>query len=570
MRPNTLSRRRRLRLDEAVEAVRSGMTLRDAEKVFRIARSTLHRHTKGRERPASPEVSSSTSRKLGRPPAFAAGEEEVIVELLTHYAHRGLPLSRLHAQEAFQIFVSRLPLSRQAALPFRDGKPGVKFMRNFARRHRDRLRFAKPLRQEAKRFSAANAEALTTHFAALARLVEDLGVDAARVWNLDETGATPDREVAGAALRRRYMTRSGGGDLRLPDFASVHRSTMMPVISAAGEAGPVLFAFKGSTLPYREVVCGRDVVVETLADRLPRTAVVTTRAECGGVDSGNFYLWATHFVAFIAPLTAGGRKVLLLYDGYRAHMTLRVLELFDRHNIVAYALPAHTSGKTQPCDVVLFASYKAKLREALVSAVREGTADKIDVFEYCALMRAAYEEAFTSKVIKSSFLRAGVWPLNPSRLLSAPLPRSANDVGNIIGVEEIRALYEEKTRAARAAVLGSDARVLSCGYLDTSNGLVLTSARAMELARKKMQHDKARRKEKEMATLRKDLNAARRKHAEKVDIDLRRQASWRIRAFLAGVPENMFRASVRPLAERRAIAKLRTASRRQATEDNVR
>eukprot|EP00171_Calliarthron_tuberculosum_P001518 IDg1518t1 len=369
MRPGTLSRRANARLRDAIEAVRSGATLRQAAKDFRIAKSTLHRHAGGCARTSSEEPLRRAAGGVGRPPAFAQEEEKVIVDLLQYYANKGLPLSRLHAQEAIQLFVSRLPPSRRAALPFRDGRPGGKFMRNFALRNRDRLRFAKPVRQDAKRFAAANADSLTSHFAALARLVHDLGVDAQRVWNLDETGATPEKEVAEAASRRRFLTRGGSGDLRLPDLGSLHRSTMMPVVSAAGETGPTLFVFKGCSLPFREVVRGGSVVVETVADQLPRNAVVATRADSGGVDSGNFFLWATHFVRYMAPLTAGGRKVLLVYDAYRAHMSLRVLELLDANNIVAYALPAHTSAKTQPCDVVLFGAYKTRLREMLVSAV---------------------------------------------------------------------------------------------------------------------------------------------------------------------------------------------------------
>lgn len=540
------------------------MTLRQAEKTYRVARSTLHRHSQGTTPSPAPTDASRATGGAGRPPAFAPEEEKVVVDLLTRYAHKGLPLSRLHAQEAFQLFVARLPLSRQALLPFRDGKPGVRFMQNFARRNRDRLRFARPRRQEAKRFAGTNAESLTTHFAALARLVDEIGVDAGRIWNLDETGATPGKDVAGASSSRRYTTRSRTGDMRVPDFASTHRTTMMPVVSAAGETGPVLFVFKGSALPYREVSRGSTVVTETFADYLPRGAVITTRADCGGVNSNNFYLWAQHFVAHIAPLTNGGRKVLLIYDAYRAHMTLRVLEFFDKNNVVAYALPAHTSGKTQPCDVVLFGVFKKKLNDFLLRATQEDRAEKIDAFEFCALMRAAYREAFTAKNIKSSFARAGIWPLDPNRLLSVPRPRSADDVGDIVGVIELQAMYQEKRQAERSALHGSDAKVHACGYLDTSNGLVLTSSQAMDLARKKATAEKAKRHEKELSVVRAALKKARRDHISTCDIERKRNASWRNRAQLAGIPEGVFRASVRPLAERRAKASLRTTFLRQS------
>lgn len=73
-------------------------------------------------------------------------------------------------------------------------------------------------------------------------------------------------------------------------------------------------------------------------------------------ESGNSYRsvskkfrnWANKFVEFVADLTANNRKLLLIYDGYRAHLSLEVVEIFANNNIAMYALRAHTSGNTQP------------------------------------------------------------------------------------------------------------------------------------------------------------------------------------------------------------------------------
>lgn len=72
------------------------------------------------------------------------------------------------------------------------------------------------------------------------------------------------------------------------------------------------------------------------------------------VDSVSFLSWSKAFVTSINDLTEKDRKVLLTYEAYRSHMTLEVLENFHAYGVVFYALPEHTSGKTQPCDVVLF------------------------------------------------------------------------------------------------------------------------------------------------------------------------------------------------------------------------
>eukprot|EP00171_Calliarthron_tuberculosum_P012154 IDg12154t1 len=57
-------------------------------------------------------------------------------------------------------------------------------------------------------------------------------------------------------------------------------------------------------------------------------------------------------------LTADGRKLLITCDAYRAQITLSVLELFKKNNIIVYSLPDYTSGKTQLCDTVLFGDFK--------------------------------------------------------------------------------------------------------------------------------------------------------------------------------------------------------------------
>lgn len=50
-------------------------------------------------------------------------------------------------------------------------------------------------------------------------------------------------------------------------------------------------------------------------------------------------------------------------------MYLRVMDLFLENNSVVYALPAHTSAKLQPRDVVLFAVFNKYINEAIISTV---------------------------------------------------------------------------------------------------------------------------------------------------------------------------------------------------------
>eukprot|EP00171_Calliarthron_tuberculosum_P002674 IDg2674t1 len=101
-----------------------------------------------------------------------------------------------------------------------------------------------------------------------------------------------------------------------------------------------------------------DFVANTYAEYLPRSAVISTREDRGGVDSDNLLHWAKKLTAYFRKLTVAGRKVVLNYDAYRSRMALRTLKHFEKNIVEFYALPAHTSGRTQLYDVVPFGSLR--------------------------------------------------------------------------------------------------------------------------------------------------------------------------------------------------------------------
>lgn len=393
------ARRHQRHLSSAVQAVRSGnLSIRAAASKFRIAKSTLHDSV----------VRDGSVREPCRRTALSADEEEKVCDVLLQYSGQGVPLTTAHLCDAIEILVSALPDERRARMLFKQGRPTVKYCRSFRKRHAHRLRFCRPLRQESKRFAACNADSLTTHFATLSTLIERFDLDAQRIWNLDETGATPDKDVNGRSSSRRFMDRRGVQDLKIAEFRRTHRVTMLPVISAAGQNGPTLFIFKGRRMPYRQILRRGVVHTETFAELLPRGSLIAFREERGGVDTKNFFEWARIFVHSVRDLTANGRKVLLIYDAYRSHLSLQVLQLFRDNGVIAYALPAHTSGKTQPLDVICFSVFKNALNEALNTAAATDKLDVYDTFDFCGMLRTAFQPAFTEKNNKSAFLRSGI------------------------------------------------------------------------------------------------------------------------------------------------------------------
>lgn len=69
----------------------------------------------------------------------------------------------------------------------------------------------------------------------------------------------------------------------------------------------------------------------------------------------------------------GGRNILLTYNAYTENISLRLIDMFNKNGIIAYALPAHSSGKTEPLNFVLFIAFKQALRIAIAQTVNPGS-----------------------------------------------------------------------------------------------------------------------------------------------------------------------------------------------------
>ena len=215
-----------------------------------------------------------------------------------------------------------MPPARVLALPLISHDPSQQYIRSFRKRHASSLFFRKPLRQEAKRISAVNADVLTKHFAMLEKPTSENDLDAPKIFNLGEAGTTPEKDITGIAAVRRLMPRRGERDFKMPQFKALNGINMTPVVSAAGEAAPPLF-FKGYRVPFRTVVRAGRIVDKTPIRNLPHRRKAALRMDIAGVNWHNFRNWANKYVKFAAALTANDRNGLLICGGHRAHCGIK-------------------------------------------------------------------------------------------------------------------------------------------------------------------------------------------------------------------------------------------------------
>ena len=78
-------------------------------------------------------------------------------------------------------------------------------------------------------------------------------------------------------------------------LVNVNRVTMLPAVSCTGDTAPPLFVFKGFKRPYRQLMQGGSVFLQTIANYLPSRSFISMREVSDGVDSANFFKWALSF-----------------------------------------------------------------------------------------------------------------------------------------------------------------------------------------------------------------------------------------------------------------------------------
>ena len=109
--------------------------------------------------------------------------------------------------------------------------------------------FRRACPQQAVRFNAVNGEYLITHFATFEKPIHKYNIYDSRLFNLDEVGASPEKDLGNKDSARRHMPRSGCQDTHMAAIADKNRITIMAVVCADGEHAPLLLFLKSSRIP---------------------------------------------------------------------------------------------------------------------------------------------------------------------------------------------------------------------------------------------------------------------------------------------------------------------------------
>lgn len=150
---------------------------------------------------------------------------------------------------------------------------------------------------------------------------------------------------------------------------------------------------------------------------------------------------------FMGTYSISGRNILLqnakdarqltqafyqIYDGYRSHLTHRVLNLVEENNILAHSLPSQTSDKTHPLAVEIYYSMKNALNRLTIAASHREYFRPFDIFYFVTMLTAAYYGAVTHLNILAGFKNTILWPPNSDKMLTTALPKRKDALSTVV------------------------------------------------------------------------------------------------------------------------------------------
>ncbi|KAJ3661747.1 hypothetical protein Zmor_006133 [Zophobas morio] len=281
-----------------------------------------------------------------------------------------------------------------------------------------------------------NRKNVTDFFNIYERIVDENQFDAARIYNLDESGFSTIQKKPQKILARK-------GKKQVGVISSGERgvnTTIVCCFNGTGVYVPPMFIFK------------RMRMHESLKNGAPPGSLVEV-SESGYINSNLFTKYLQHFVKTIKPTK--DQKVLLLLDGHATHTkNLDALELARDHGIILLQLPAHVTHNMQPLDVGFFSPLEKRYVINQETWLRSNPRCVITQFQITALLGEAYCEAATVANAIGGFKGSGIWPvsrhvfsdvyfaaadiLNESENENDTVTRNVTPIAEIGGTENVR------------------------------------------------------------------------------------------------------------------------------------
>ena len=369
-------------LKHAVEALKSGLSLRKAANAFGVPVVTLHRKKDNLD----------VNSKPGPSTVFTQEEEAKIVNWIIYRGERGYPVTKTELLDCVQKYVNH----SKKATPFNENRPGRHWYEAFRKRHPElTIRTAQHLSLTR---AAVTREDLMEWFQQIENYLQSnnlIHISPDRVFNCDETSMLlcPDSE--------RVLTRRGvRAAYKVIDDRKESLTTLF-TYSAAGTRVPPMLMF-------------------AYAEKVPKVIIQNTPKDWGIGISENGWTTAETFYEYVTNvfypwlLKEGIEFPVILYlDNHSSHINIPLVHFCREKKIEIIAPPPNSTHIMQPLDIAYFHPLKEVWKKTVPQWKNESGFEQLKKENFPKVLRLTLDNFKNEKaIIVSGFKASGLAPFN--------------------------------------------------------------------------------------------------------------------------------------------------------------
>lgn len=377
-------------MNEALEAIQNGLSIRKAADQFNLNRECLRRHSiKKKANPnyqPKPFHDACGSRRI-----FDDKEEKELVDYIITCSQIGFPLDGQTIRKLAYQFACR----NNNTVPHawhETQLAGKDWLMSFLKRNSS-LSYRIPEAVSLARARSFTAENVRSFFTKLQELYERLGLTPDRILNLDETGLTTSQKP------QKVVAKTGSRQIsQLVSHERGQHVTLLGIVNAIGNAVPPCLIFP------------RKKFLPTMVTGAPPG----TKGMChsSGYMTTELFLECLQHIVKYANCSPT-RKVVLLMDNHESHLSLDAVDFCKEQGIVVLTFPPHCTHRLQPLDCSVFGPFKTAYNKACNAWMCNHPNQPITIHYVAEVVGHAYPKAFTMANITAGFKSTGISPLDP-------------------------------------------------------------------------------------------------------------------------------------------------------------
>jgi hypothetical protein len=369
-------------MNAAMDAVKSGVPVREASRKFDVPRSSLRDRLK---------AGNCYEIRLGRKATFNPAQETEIANHLLALAKLFYGLTQLQLRNAAFEYATKNGI--QNNFNAQKHLAGKDWYHGFMSRNSE-LSLRQPEATSINRIVAFNKVEVDHFYSNLENLMDIHKFTAAQIFNVDETGIS--------TVHHPSKVLGPKGQKQVGAATSWERGKTVTVccaMSASGSYIPPFFIF-----PRQRMTA--------LLERGAPAGSMFGCSKSGWMNEELFLSWLPHFVQHAN--CSVDRPSLLILDNHSSHISLAIYYFCRDNGVVMLTIPPHTSHRLQPLDVTFYGPLKTAFNRECDLFVKSHPSQKLTHYDLAALFNAAYMRIATIEKAVKGFSTTGIFPMNPN------------------------------------------------------------------------------------------------------------------------------------------------------------